>query len=82
MASTRTCSASCGGGGTTRVGRARKRGYLLHGPLGTDNTNLIAAITNLLEFDIYDLELTTVQSNTEERSSGVAITVAFAVGSR
>lgn len=47
-----------------RVGRPWKRGYLLHGPPGTGKTSLIAAIANLLEFDVYDLELTAVHSNT------------------
>ncbi|KAG6528516.1 AAA-ATPase At3g28510-like [Zingiber officinale] len=47
-----------------RVGRAWKRGYLLYGPPGTGKTSLIAAIANLLEFDVYDLELTAVHSNT------------------
>ncbi|KAG6530743.1 AAA-ATPase At3g28510-like [Zingiber officinale] len=47
-----------------RVGRSWKRGYLLHGPPGTGKTSLIAAIANLLEFDVYDLELTAVHSNT------------------
>nr|CAB3471302.1 unnamed protein product [Digitaria exilis] len=50
-----------------RAGRAWKRGYLLHGPPGTGKTSLIAAIANLLEFDIYDLELTAVGSNSELR---------------
>ncbi|WVZ59102.1 hypothetical protein U9M48_009300 [Paspalum notatum var. saurae] len=50
-----------------RAGRAWKRGYLLHGPPGTGKTSLIAAIANLLEFDIYDLELTTVGSNSDLR---------------
>ncbi|KAG6530742.1 AAA-ATPase At3g50940-like [Zingiber officinale] len=50
-----------------RVGRPWKRGYLLHGPPGTGKTSLIAAIANLLEFDVYDLELTAVHSNTALR---------------
>ncbi|KAF6161847.1 hypothetical protein GIB67_012289 [Kingdonia uniflora] len=48
-----------------RVGRAWKRGYLLYGPPGTGKTSLIAAIANFLEFDIYDLELTAVHSNSQ-----------------
>ncbi|MQL82264.1 hypothetical protein Taro_014737 [Colocasia esculenta] len=51
----------------SRVGRAWKRGYLLHGPPGTGKTSLIAAIANFLEFDIYDLELTAVTSNSQLR---------------
>ncbi|XP_074577169.1 AAA-ATPase At3g50940-like [Curcuma longa] len=50
-----------------RVGRPWKRGYLLHGPPGTGKTSLIAAIANMLEFDVYDLELTAVHSNTALR---------------
>ncbi|KAF8400259.1 hypothetical protein HHK36_013556 [Tetracentron sinense] len=51
----------------TRVGRTWKRGYLLYGPPGTGKTSLIAAIANFLEFDIYDLELTAVMSNSQLR---------------
>ncbi|KAI3887356.1 hypothetical protein MKX03_002760 [Papaver bracteatum] len=47
----------------TRVGKAWKRGYLLYGPPGTGKTSLIAAIANYLEFDVYDMELTSVTSN-------------------
>lgn len=51
----------------SRVGRSWKRGYLLYGPPGTGKTSLIAAIANFLEFDIYDIELTAVHSNTQLR---------------
>ncbi|GLJ55341.1 hypothetical protein SUGI_1187450 [Cryptomeria japonica] len=50
------------------VGRAWKRGYLLYGPPGTGKSTMIAAIANFLEYDIYDLELSEVKSNTELRS--------------
>lgn len=48
-----------------RIGRAWKRGYLLHGPPGTGKSTMIAAMANLLGYDVYDLELTAVKDNTE-----------------
>jgi mitochondrial chaperone BCS1 len=51
-----------------RIGKAWKRGYLLHGPPGTGKSTLIAAMANFLRFDIYDLELTEVKSNAVLRS--------------
>ncbi|KAE8021624.1 hypothetical protein FH972_007498 [Carpinus fangiana] len=50
-----------------RVGRAWKRGYLLYGPPGTGKSSMIAAMANLLGYDLYDLELTSVKNNTELR---------------
>ncbi|KAJ0094308.1 hypothetical protein Patl1_16894 [Pistacia atlantica] len=50
-----------------KVGKAWKRGYLLYGPPGTGKSSLIAAMANYLKFDIYDLELTTVRSNSQLR---------------
>jgi len=50
-----------------QVGRAWKRGYLLYGPPGTGKSSMIAAMANFLDYDIYDLELTQVKSNTELR---------------
>lgn len=47
------------------IGKAWKRGYLLYGPPGTGKSTMIAAIANFLEYDIYDLELTTVRDNAE-----------------
>ncbi|ONI30078.1 hypothetical protein PRUPE_1G229600 [Prunus persica] len=44
-----------------------KRGYLLYGPPGTGKSSMIAAMANFLKFDIYDLELTHLRSNSELR---------------
>ncbi|XP_059657718.1 AAA-ATPase At3g50940-like [Cornus florida] len=51
-----------------RVGKAWKRGYLLYGPPGTGKSSLVAAMANYLKFDIYDLELTSLQSNAQLKS--------------
>lgn len=40
---------------------------LLYGPPGTGKSSLIAAMANYLKFDIYDLELTEVKSNSDLR---------------
>ncbi|KAK4489457.1 hypothetical protein RD792_005266 [Penstemon davidsonii] len=48
-----------------KVGKTWKRGYLLYGPPGTGKSTMIAAMANLLKYDIYDLELTAVKDNTE-----------------
>lgn len=50
-----------------RIGKAWKRGYLLYGPPGTGKSTMIAAMANLLAYDVYDLELTAVKDNTELR---------------
>ena len=50
-----------------KVGKAWKRGYLLYGPPGTGKSSLIAAMANYLKFDVYDLELSSIYSNTELR---------------
>uniref|UniRef100_A0A0E0MNC4 AAA+ ATPase domain-containing protein n=1 Tax=Oryza punctata TaxID=4537 RepID=A0A0E0MNC4_ORYPU len=50
-----------------KVGKAWKRGYLLFGPPGTGKSTMVAAIANFLEYDVYDLELTAVNNNTELR---------------
>uniref|UniRef100_A0A5B7B5W0 AAA+ ATPase domain-containing protein n=1 Tax=Davidia involucrata TaxID=16924 RepID=A0A5B7B5W0_DAVIN len=50
-----------------QTGRAWKRGYLLYGPPGTGKSSMIAAMANFLGYDIYDLELTEVHTNSELR---------------
>ncbi|KAL3372791.1 hypothetical protein AABB24_005030 [Solanum stoloniferum] len=55
-----------------KVGKAWKRGYLLFGPPGTGKSSLIAAMANYLNFDIYDLELTSLRGNMELRRLLVA----------
>ncbi|KAD6453762.1 hypothetical protein E3N88_08468 [Mikania micrantha] len=47
-----------------KIGKSWKRGYLLYGPPGTGKSSMIAAMANLLDYDIYDLELTSVEDNT------------------
>ncbi|GFY80354.1 cytochrome BC1 synthesi [Actinidia rufa] len=55
-----------------KVGKAWKRGYLLYGPPGTGKSSLIAAMANYLNFDVYDLELTELRSNSVLRQLLVA----------
>lgn len=50
-----------------KLGKPWNRGYLLYGPPGTGKSTMIAAMANFLNYDIYDLELTTVKNNTELR---------------
>ncbi|XP_010272180.1 PREDICTED: AAA-ATPase ASD, mitochondrial [Nelumbo nucifera] len=50
-----------------KIGKAWKRGYLLYGPPGTGKSTMIAAMANHLDYDVYDVELTTLKNNTELR---------------
>ncbi|KVI00619.1 AAA-ATPase At5g57480-like [Cynara cardunculus var. scolymus] len=51
-----------------KIGRAWKRGYLLYGPPGSGKSSLIAAMSNLVCYDVYDLELSKVSDNSELRA--------------
>jgi len=57
-----------------RVGRPWKRGYLLYGPPGTGKSSLVAAISNYMKYDVYELELTKVLDNSELRMLLLQIT--------
>ncbi|CAO2145280.1 unnamed protein product [Urochloa humidicola] len=57
-----------------RIGKPWKRGYLLYGPPGTGKSTMIAAMANYLNYDIYDIELTSVFRNSDFRSLSVATT--------
>ncbi|KAL0728410.1 hypothetical protein Bca4012_024503 [Brassica carinata] len=48
-----------------KVGKPWKRSYLLFGPPGTGKSTMISAMANFLEYDVYDLELTTVKDNSD-----------------
>ena len=52
-----------------KVGRAWKRGYLIHGPPGTGKSTLIAAMANHLKFDVYDLEISRINSDSDLRKT-------------
>lgn len=47
------------------IGKPWKRGYLFYGPPGTGKSTMICAIANFFNYDIYDLELTSVEKNSE-----------------
>ncbi|KAJ8430394.1 hypothetical protein Cgig2_000226 [Carnegiea gigantea] len=51
----------------SRNREAMEEGYLLYGPPRTGKSTLVAAMANLLEYDIYDLELTAVKNNMQLR---------------
>jgi len=52
-----------------KVGKPWKRAYLLYGPPGTGKSSFIAAIANYLKYDVYDLDLSSVLSDSELMSS-------------
>ncbi|KAL1200919.1 AAA-ATPase [Cardamine amara subsp. amara] len=57
-----------------KIGKAWKRGYLLYGPPGTGKSTMIAAMANLMKYNIYDLELTSIENNWELKKLLIATT--------
>ncbi|KAM6575074.1 hypothetical protein CsatA_023401 [Cannabis sativa] len=56
-----------------KVGKAWKRGYLLYGPPGIGKSSLIASMANYLNFDVYDLELSKLNNDSDLRRVLVAM---------
>lgn len=51
-----------------RLGRVWKRSYLLYGPAGTGKTSFVAAMARFLCYDVYDVDLSCVGSDSDLRS--------------
>ena len=56
-----------------KVGRAHKMGIFLFGPPGTGKTSFIAAVANLMHYDVYCLDLSTVPGDKALRELEVQI---------
>lgn len=54
-----------------RVGRAWERGYPLYGPPETGKSSLIAAMANYWKFDVCDLELSNISSNSDLKKANL-----------
>ncbi|KAG6714286.1 hypothetical protein I3842_05G196400 [Carya illinoinensis] len=48
-----------------RLGRVWKRSYLLYGPTGTGKTSFVAAMSRLLCYDVYDIDMSKVSDDSE-----------------
>ncbi|XP_073024568.1 AAA-ATPase At2g46620-like [Primulina eburnea] len=48
-----------------KIGRVWKRSYLLYGPSGTGKSSFIAAVSNLLGYDVYTVNLTQVANDSD-----------------
>lgn len=48
-----------------RLGRVWKRSFLLYGPSGTGKSSFVAAMANFLCYDVYNIDLSKVQSDSD-----------------
>ncbi|KAH7578089.1 hypothetical protein ACOSP7_000776 [Xanthoceras sorbifolium] len=48
-----------------RLGRVWKRSFLLYGPSGTGKSSFVAAMANFLCYDVYDVDLSRVSSDSD-----------------
>ncbi|XP_073287068.1 AAA-ATPase At2g46620-like [Primulina huaijiensis] len=48
-----------------KIGRVWKRSYLLYGPSGTGKSSFIAAVSNLLGYDVYSVNLSQVADDSD-----------------
>ncbi|KAK9122235.1 hypothetical protein Syun_019852 [Stephania yunnanensis] len=51
-----------------KLGRVWKRSYLLFGPSGTGKSSFVAAMAKFLSYDVYDLDLSKVSSDSDLRN--------------
>lgn len=48
-----------------RLGRVWKRSFLLYGPSGTGKSSFVAAMANFLSYDVYDVDLSKIRSDSD-----------------
>jgi len=48
-----------------RLGRVWKRSYLLYGPSGTGKSSFVAAMANFLSYDVFDIDLNKIPSDSD-----------------
>lgn len=48
-----------------RLGRVWKRSFLLYGPSGTGKSSFVAAMANFLSYDVYDIDLCKIPSDSD-----------------
>ncbi|KAG4917074.1 hypothetical protein AAZX31_19G243300 [Glycine max] len=51
-----------------RLGRVWKRSFLLYGPSGTGKSSFVAAMANFLSYDVYEIDLCKIPSDSDLKS--------------